>query len=208
MQGVKSTNPSKIGKFQYSNYGYRLLAIIIGKYSSHRNQENPNPLEDFKTHIREEIFGPAGMQGAIDEMNAPKQAPGPDRFVIDEKTSQPQKVDGSDETYAHGNGCFRMKASDLLSFGRALQQNRFKVDLKTMLTPNDKLDDSTLGFAVPFKPGQPEGYGHFGGGIGMSSFFWTWTKTTPPLTAVVLSNYSNGRDVHHILEEKLPQIFQ
>ena len=33
------------------------------------------------------------------------------------------------------------------------------------------------------------GYGHPGGGPGMSSFFHTW-QTDPPITAVVLSNYS------------------
>ena len=48
-----------------------------------------------------------------------------------------------------------------------------------------------LGFWVDRdkETGAIEGYGHPGGGPGMSSFLHTW-QTNPPITAVVLSNYS------------------
>ena len=216
MDPCEEYDPKKLGKFQYSNYGYRLLAIVIGKWSENGNPKDP--LKGFERHIRERIFEPAGMQGAISEMDLP--AKGPDRFVMGEKFRR-TKVEEKDTTYVHGNGCFRMKADDLLAFGRALQKNMFFRDeqiFQDMITPvftsqdmqrDDTLPNRGLGFLLQL-PGHPEGYGHAGGGKGMTSFLWTWTATTPPLTVVMLSNYENRYDEHphRILEEKLSEIFQ
>ena len=204
-------NSKEMGKYHYSNYGFRLLAIIIGKHSTQGDPKNP--LKGFEGHVRERIFEPANMEGAISELDKTKEEKrkeGPDRFRIDEGISLPEKVVGDDMTYEHGNGCFHMKADDLLAFERALQHNslfRFPHTFQKMLTPGHDLDDSALGFMLQH-PGGPKGYGHSGGGDGMTSFLWTWTETNPPLTFAMLSNYENRHEVHRILEENLSKIFK
>lgn len=184
---------STIGKHCYSNYGYQLLAMIVGK---HTNSGIPfiNNEARFRAHIERRIFKPAGMEGAIKESARlvdgvyPPARSQPDCFEIPEKgPKEPQKVVGQIEPYPHGNGCWRMTASDLCAFGRAIHQHNLLIREDSLHT----MQDRSLGFMVDRdrETKSVMGYGHPGGGPGMSSFLHIW-RTDPPITAVVLSNYS------------------
>ncbi len=110
----ESYDPNNIGTFNYSNYGYQLLARIIGKHSGDGNILDHEA--GFRNHVEKRIFKLAGMEGAIREIHSPIINK-PDCFEIS-KEGNPMK-DETLEPYPHGNGCWRMTASDLLAFERA-----------------------------------------------------------------------------------------
>jgi CubicO group peptidase (beta-lactamase class C family) len=175
----------KIGEFSYSNFGYQLLARIIGKYS---DQGNPSDHEaGFRSHIEKRIFLPANMEGAISQIHSPTLSK-VDCFKIS-SDGQPEMV-VTLEPYPHGNGGWRMKANDLFAFKKALHEPHVLLredSLENMLEHKPR----PLGFMCDRdkKTGSITGYGHPGRGKGMSSFLWVWRKD-PPITAVMLSNYS------------------
>ena len=187
------------GEYYYSNYGYQLLPKIIGKYTDYL------PIVDhetrFRFHIEERIFRPAHMEGAIREIHSPAQHR-PACFEISEEGIA-TRVESPDP-YPHGNGCWRMTASDLLAFGRAIRQHAVLISedsFRTILRYQGR-----LGFWVDREQETAKimGYGHPGGGRGMSSFFHTW-RTNPSITAVVLSNYSGCQMVKPALDELVQQ---
>ena len=196
----ESFRPETIGTFQYSNYGYRLLAIIIGKYTSCRQHEEDH-LASFYAHIREKIFRPAGMQSAIQELSSPSRPL--DCFEVS-PTGERTKVT-LPEPYPHGNGCFRMSARDLLAFQEALNTNHTLVS-SSVLNDMIKHEPRPLGFMRDGSNTANDpvvGYGHPGRGVGMSSFLWTWHQENgPPITGVALSNYSAplDKDVKIVLD--------
>lgn len=90
-----------------------------------------------------------------------------------------------------------MLPQDLLRFGNALLHNNLikKETFQSMLE-----SEHPLGFMVDRdQEGNVIGYGHPGGGPGQSSFLHTWLRD-PPITATVLSNYSNGSEVKPFLD--------
>ena len=195
----------QVGKYQYSNYGYQLLARIIGKHSP--NGDSSDHEVGFRNHIEMRIFKPSAMEGAISEIHAPDRKNEPDYFEV-AKNGEKKKVSKevvAQEPYPHGNGCWRMKPSDLLAFGKSLQQNSLisEESIKAMLE-----HDPPLGFFVDrdleseTKP--VIGYGHPGGGPGMSAFLHTWLGD-PPITGTVLSNYTGCEQVKPLLD---PIIYQ
>lgn len=105
----------------YSNYGYQLLAMIIGKHSPDGDKFDPEA--GFKKHIEQKVFTPAKMQGAIHEMHDQTKYKGtePDRYKVD--TDGSRVKDETTESYPHGNGCWKMHAKDLLLFGQAIRSN-------------------------------------------------------------------------------------
>lgn len=167
---------SEMGKYAYSNYGYQLLATIIGKHSSEGN---------FQNHIEKRIFTPANMTRAIHELHYPSSSR-LENFEVRAKGET--KKDTSIEPYPHGNGCWRMPAVDLMEFGKALRNHQ----LIRGQTFDEMLNHKPpLCFMVDRHPTTEAivGYGHPGGYIGESSFLWTWA-TNPPITAAVVSNFS------------------
>ena len=104
-------------KFPYSNYGYQLLATIVGKHSP--NGDKTNPEAGFKKHIEQKVFTPAKMQGALDEMQNPFPIK-PVRYNVEKGV---RTVDEESEPSPHGNGCWKMHAKDLLLFGQAIRSN-------------------------------------------------------------------------------------
>ena len=155
----------------------------------------------FRTHIEKRIFEPAGMDGAIREIHSPSKSslacfkrsgPGEPLSAIATETPEP---------YPHGNGCWRMTASDLLSFKDALHRHSSLIREDSFKT----MQEDHLGLMIQHRDeeeGPIVGYGHPGGGPGMSSDFYIW-RTEPPITAVMLSNYSDGcYEAHKYLDEK------
>lgn len=198
----------QFGKYCYSNYGYQLLARIIGKHTDCGNMLVVDHETRFRSHIEERIFKPAGMEGAIREIHSPAKNR-PDCFEIPEegpKKGVPTQVESTDP-YPHGNGCWRMTASDLLAFRRAIHQHHVLITEDSFQTMVKYQGEGRLGFWVDRDPATRRtvlGYGHPGGGPGMSSFLHTW-QTNPPITAVVLSNYSGCQDVKPELDKLMHQ---
>src|SRR5690242_4323746 len=71
----ESWSPHQMGKHSYSNYGYQLLARIIGKHSDYGNAKDHEA--GFRSHIENRIFKPAGMDSAIREMRSPSKSTPP-----------------------------------------------------------------------------------------------------------------------------------
>ena len=189
----------EVPKHPYSNYGYQLLAAIIGKHSL--DGDKSDYIVGFKKHVEERIFKPANMQGAIDQIHHPFKGTEP-KFNVDKEGLRVE--DETIEPYAHGNGCWRMQPKDLLLFGQSIRNNSlFTKDntVKRMLE-----SDHPIGFVVNRDhDNNIVGYGHPGGGPGQSSFLHTWL-TDPPITATVLSNYSNNAHVKPFLDPIIPSI--
>jgi CubicO group peptidase (beta-lactamase class C family) len=177
----------QLGQYKYSNYGYQLLATIIGKYSQ---EAVPGETYEagFYNHIRNCIFRPAHMDGAVHAMPPPEGAPTPDRFrVLD--NGRRERIE-TPEPYPHGNGCWRMLSDDLLKFGHAMRH-----DALIGSTSFQDMQDSnpSLGLAV-FKDGTTvKSYGHAGSEGGESCFLHIW-RTDPEITAVVLSENEYAAD--------------
>jgi len=195
--------PELLGHYKYSNFGYQLLAIIIGKHSQFGNPDNP--LEGFKGHIREQIFAKANMQGAIDELHQSSIASDPERTDLTED-EKPVVVDPHEPyPYPHGNGCWRMPVNDLLSFASAMRQNLLITEdfFKKMLA-----EDPPLGFKINKRQDEDKSlqfWGHPGHGPGMSADFVSYsTKSSAPhvVTTAILSNNSIGADLAHEFFEK------
>jgi len=190
----------QIGKECYSNYGYQLLARIIGKHTNCGNKLVIDHESRFRSHIEERIFKPAGMEGAIREIHSPARSR-PDRFEVS-KDGVATRVEFP-EPYPHGNGCWRMTASDLLAFGSAIHKHHVLIREDSF---NTMMEYKRLGFWVDHdqKTGAVVGYGHPGSDSGMSSVLHTW-QTNPPITAVVLSNYSGCVMVKPELDKLIKQ---
>ncbi len=189
-----------IGTYCYSNYGYQLLARIIGKHTNSGILLTDHE-EKFRLHIEERIFKPARMEGAIREIHSPSKHR-LDCFEISEH-GVAKRVE-SPHPYPHGNGCWRMTAADLLGFGSTIRKHHVLIKESSFKTMMEY--PGWLGFWKDHDPrtGSVLGYGHPGGGAGMSSFFNVW-KTDPPITAVVLSNYSGCEMVKPFLDPLMQQ---
>ena len=201
----------QLGKRCYSNYGYQLLGRIIGKHTDSGNMLVVDHEMRFRSHIEERIFKPAGMEGAIRESARlvdgvyPPLKNQPDCFKVSrEEPTKPVKVVDTIEPYPQGNGCWRMTAQDLLAFGRAMHQHNLLINQDSF----QMMQQQHLGFMVDHEENDSEkpviGYGHPGGSPGMSSFLHVW-RTDPPITAVVLSNYSGCQDVKPFLDSLMQQ---
>ena len=196
----ESWNRKHLKQYCYSNYGYQLLARIVGKHTGCAMLLTDHEAR-FRAHIEERIFKPAGMTGAIREIHSPTKHR-LECFEVSEQGAA-ARIE-SPEPYPHGNGCWRMTAADLLAFGSAIRQHHALIkesSFKTMMEYPGR-----LGFWKDHDPksGDVSGYGHPGGGPGMSSFFNVWV-TDPPITAVVLSNYSGCEMVKPFLDPMIQQ---
>ncbi len=182
----ESFNSNQIGKVNYSNFGYQLMASIIGKYSDDGDALDYE--KGFRSHIERRIFKPADMEGAIREIHSPQRQL--ECFEVIEKENPVKIIDSENPApYPHGNGCWTMTASDLLAFERAIRQHDVLIKSETLQVMKQH-EPKPLGFMRDLKNESIIGYGHSGIGEGMSSVLWTW-ETDPPITAAVLSNYHN-----------------
>ncbi|HUD01199.1 MAG TPA: serine hydrolase domain-containing protein [Rhabdochlamydiaceae bacterium] len=172
----------QVGKRTYSNYGYQLLARIIGKHS--KEYGNPQDYEtSFRTYIEKRIFERSGMDGAIHELHAPEGARRPRYFRVLENGSREEVKEP--EPYPHGNGCWRMRARDLLLFAKALRHH---------LVLNEPSYQALLKLGFMSTRDSVQNWGHPGQGMGQSTFLQTWL-TNPPITAVMLSENSNAAEL-------------
>lgn len=178
----KKWSQDQVGKRAYSNYGYQLLARIIGKHS--KEYGNPQDYETgFRTYIEKRIFERAGMAGALHELHAPEGAGRPRYFRVLENGSREEVKEP--EPYPHGNGCWRMRACDLLLFAKAI---------RTHHVINEPSYQALLKLGFMSTTDSVKNWGHPGHGMGQSTFLQTWL-TNPPITAVVLSENGDAAEL-------------
>ncbi|NGX47021.1 MAG: hypothetical protein K1000chlam3_00390 [Chlamydiae bacterium] len=176
-------------KKPYSNYGYQLLARIIGKNTKSSQANASNWSQRFLDHLQNEVFFKSDMNIAPSSTHVPQG--------YEFKDGRHEPVDSSPEPYPHGNGCWKMQTKDLLAFGKALRENaHIRSD-----TFNSMLNEGLCFWIDRDSSNNIIGYGHPGGVRGGSAFFQTFmAKGQEPITAVVLSNSSTGTNIKLELE--------
>lgn len=173
----------------YSNYGYQLVAHIVGKRT--KNSQAQEPLQRFYDHLNSRIFRVAGMTDY-------EKAPTPQNHVLEGEKFVPIQAA---PVYPHGNGCWKTTVEDLLLFLKTLRVG------KLLLKPSfdQMLEGRGLGFMVDKdRDGHLLGYGHPGAVPGGSAFAHTFCSDKEgPLDVVVLSNGPTGCEIKDFLEKSL-----
>src|SRR5205085_2061684 len=124
--------------------------------------------------------------GALREIRESSEDSDPDHFEVDK--GKVKKVPANTpQPYPHGNGCWRMPASDLLLFAQAMNHNSLIThdSFQAMLA-----HDPPLGFKVERGEGAAitdpiKFWGHPGGYIGQTADLCSWNMNTdPPSTTI------------------------
>lgn len=150
-------------RFEYSNYGYILLGIVVGKASG----------EDYYQYVRKHIYIPSGMK-ATGEL--PEDEPVPNRSVgyttmIGDKTPHPN----SDLLPYRGSpaGGGYSTVHDMLAFAKALHQDKLLNHHYTSLMMASKIDmprDGGYGYGLMVHPlNGSTCVGHAGGYPGINT---------------------------------------
>ena len=191
---------NNIGKYHYSNYGYQLLARIIGKHSDCKDMLDHEM--GFRAYIEKRIFKRAGIEKTVREIHFSTKNK-LDCFEITKDGKLPELV-VKPEPYPHGSGCWCMPASDLLAFACAVR-NHVLINEDSFQT----MKDQGLGFWMDRnqKTGNIIIYGHPGGSSGMFSFL-NILHSDPPITAVLLSNYSGCETMHPWLNQFMKELIE
>jgi CubicO group peptidase (beta-lactamase class C family) len=152
---------SAIGKFQYSNYGFILLGLVIGKVSG----------QSYYDYVREHVYAPAGMTstGSLPEDVAVAR-----RSVGYMKDSKGHWVSNADTLPYRGTsaGGGYSTVGDMLRFADALQSNKLLNAYYTKLLVTPKVAMGLNGaYAYGFGDTISNGtfcFGHNGGAPGMN----------------------------------------
>lgn len=193
-EGYRFDN-NEIGKYNYSNYGFQLLARIIesqtGKpfvdYIQENIFTNPNPMD-------REIIMPGALLHSNDY---PPQEPIPTNVYKQEllPVDEPIRVPKPD-----GNGCWWMKANDLINFSKAFMEGKYvsPESQEAMLSPvvsktPDGFLQQGLGFVLsPGKNNEPSAFIHQGSFGGRSAFVSTIYDKGANISIAALCNCDSG----------------
>ncbi|PYS67494.1 MAG: serine hydrolase [Acidobacteria bacterium] len=148
-------------KWQYSNYGFLLLGVIVEKVSG----------QSYYDYVRDHIFKPAGMTATASE---------PETLVVADRSVGYMKADGpnwqpNNDTLPYrgtsaGGGYSTVE--DLMKFATALQTNKLLKPQYTEMLTTGKVDSALGGkYAYGFIDGMVNGtrcFGHGGGAPGMN----------------------------------------
>lgn len=177
---------NEIGKYNYSNYGYQLLARII------ENQSR----EPFVDYVQKNIFQNPNnseniMPGA--SKDPPLQEPSP-CFIYKE---QLHPINTPSVPTPDGNGCWWMTAGDLVNFTTAFIKNQYlsnelKMQMLTSVVARDWFLDQGLGFALISKEDEPNAFMHQGSFDGRSAVMCTLYDEETTVTVAALCNNDNG----------------
>ncbi len=169
-------------RFQYSNYGFVLLGIVIEKVSG----------ESYYRYVRQHVYEPAGMTSTG---SAPENQPVQNRsigYTMDHGKIQPNTDMLPYRGTSAGGGYSTV--GDLLRFANALQSNTLLDAHYTQMLTKGKVDmptppDVHLRYAFGFGDQMINGnrcFGHDGGAPGMSGNLAICPG--PGYTVVVLEN--------------------
>jgi CubicO group peptidase (beta-lactamase class C family) len=147
-------------KWQYSNYGFLLLGVIVERVSG----------QSYYDYVRDHIFNPAGMVGSGSE---PEEVavPGRAKGYMQEKGAWVLNTDTLPYRGTSAGGGYTT-VSDLLRFATAITSNRLLDATHTALLTTGKVatpraDKYAYGFTESVAGGA-RSYGHGGGAPGMN----------------------------------------
>ena len=148
-------------KWEYSNYGFLLLGVIIEKVSG----------EDYYAYVRRHIYEPAGMTSTGSE---------PETETVPDRSVGYTKADGDGQWHPNTDslpyrgtsaGGGYSTVEDLLRFAVALQAHKLLDDTHTKLLTTGTVKTPTAHYAFGFGDSNVNGtrcFGHSGGAPGMS----------------------------------------
>jgi len=170
-------NPSS-GRWEYSNYGFILLGVVIEKVSG----------ESYYDYVREHIYKPAGMTSTGSE---PENQPVTDRSIgytaMGGESAHPNTDTLPWRGTSAGGGYSTVE--DLLRFANALQQNKLLDAHYTELLTTGKVPGPMGSYAYGFEDRTINGtrcFGHGGGAPGMNGDLRICPR--PGYVVTVLSN--------------------
>src|ERR1043165_6437954 len=128
--------------YRYSNSGYALLALIVGKASG----------KDFATFLRERIFTPLGMTNTVayeEGISTVKHR----AFGYTEEQAQWSQTDQSQTSAVLGDGGIYSSIEDLAKWDAALYDDRLLSTKSRELafTPVTDTDDPTIRYAMGWR---------------------------------------------------------
>ncbi len=148
-------------KWEYSNYGFVLLGLVIEKVSG----------QTYYDYVREHIYAPAGMTSTASE---PENEAVPGRstgYMLDPNGKLVPNTETLPYRGTSAGGGYTT-VGDLLKFANALQQNELLDARYTQLLTTGKVDTPAGGrYAYGFEDQQFNGlrcFGHGGGAPGMN----------------------------------------
>ena len=148
-------------RWQYSNYGFLLLGVVIEKVSG----------QSYYDYVRDHIYKPAGMTGTGSE---PEEQAVPDRSVGYMRSNGSSLSPNADTLPYRGTsaGGGYSTVEDLLKFAMALQTHKLLNPQYTELLTTGKVDTPGGGkYAYGFQDAMVNGtrcFGHGGGAPGMN----------------------------------------
>ena len=147
-------------KWEYSNYGFILLGVIIEKVSG----------QSYYDYVREHIYAPAGMTSTASE---PEDQAVPDRSIGYTKMDSPQWEPNTDTLPYRGTsaGGGYSTVEDLARFAAALEQHKLLDAHHTELLTTGKPGTPDNSYAYGFADRKINGircFGHGGGAPGMN----------------------------------------
>jgi D-alanyl-D-alanine carboxypeptidase len=147
-------------KWEYSNYGFLLLGVIIEKVSG----------QNYYDYVQEHIYKPAGMNSSGSE---PEDKPVPDRSIGYTKMGGKEWKPNTDTLPYRGTsaGGGYSTVTDLLAFANALQQHKLLNAHYTELLTTGKIETGHGSYAYGFADRTLNGtrcFGHGGGAPGMN----------------------------------------
>lgn len=147
-------------KWEYSNYGFLLLGVIVEKVSG----------QSYYDYVQEHIYKPAGMTSTGSE---PEEKPVPDRSVGYTKMGGDDWKPNTETLPYRGTsaGGGYSTVEDLLAFANAIEQHKLLNEHYTELLTTGKTDTGHGSYAYGFADRTMNGtrcFGHGGGAPGMN----------------------------------------
>lgn len=174
-------------RYQYSNSGYALLALIVERVSG----------MTFAGFLRHEIFDPAGMSGTVafepGLSTIQQRAYGHSRE--DASSTGFRRTDQSMTSSVLGDGGVYSSVDDLLRWNRVLLSKRLvsHATLEEAFTPHITSDDGKVRYGYGWMIGEMEGWRtleHSGSTIGFRNFLIRIPERS--MFVVVLMNRADG----------------
>jgi len=160
LYGTRAPQFEPGSQWEYSNYGFILLGVIIEKVSG----------QTYYDYVRDHVYLPAGMVSSASE---PEDQPVADRSIGYTRMDSPQGQPNTDTLPYRGTsaGGGYSTVEDLLRFANALQENKLLnphyTELLTTGKPGTPHDSYAYGFG-DHKTNGTRCFGHGGGAPGMN----------------------------------------